>query len=368
MKSMNLFGNTKSKKKTYTEDFKKKAVNIASKVGVTKAAEELGVSTSSIYSWQKSLSNSTLTKKLPPAPIQDENGNLTFCLERKTYSQNLTIRLERNTYSLNVNSEKERERVKEEVNANSLAKYDWFKEETGENHWVFYNTEMYVVDYDRFCCRYYLHYKEDCDLNSVIPINATSCHQMFSSCESLTQLDLSNLDTSQVTTMFRMFGGCRYLTQLNISNFDTSNVTRMDSMFTYCESLTNLDLSSFDTSNVTSMDSMFDWCLSLTQLNLSNFDTSQVTKMWCMFKYCRSLIKLDLSNFDTNECTNTDEMFAYCKKLITIKISNQWNTDSVKFSFHMFEECFSLPNYDSAMVDIEMAKPIEEGGYLTLQR
>lgn len=92
--------NTKLKKKTYSEDFKKKAVNLASKVGVTKAAEELGVSTSSIYSWQKTLAKS-------PAPIQDENGNITFELEGKTYS-------------LNVNSKEERERVKEEVNANSL--------------------------------------------------------------------------------------------------------------------------------------------------------------------------------------------------------------------------------------------------------
>lgn len=72
------------------------------------------------------------TNQLPSAPIQDENGNLTFTLEGKTYS-------------LNVNSEKERERVKAEVNANTLTKYDWFKEETGEKHWVLYNTEMYEV-------------------------------------------------------------------------------------------------------------------------------------------------------------------------------------------------------------------------------
>ena len=51
------------------------------------------------------------TNQLPPAPIQDEEGNLTFELEGKTFS-------------LNVNSEEERERVKAEVNANSLAKYD----------------------------------------------------------------------------------------------------------------------------------------------------------------------------------------------------------------------------------------------------
>ena len=67
MKSMNLFENSKSrennkpketikpKKKEHSKEFKELAVNLASKIGVTKAAEELGVSTSSIYSWQKSL-------------------------------------------------------------------------------------------------------------------------------------------------------------------------------------------------------------------------------------------------------------------------------------------------------------------------
>lgn len=59
---MNLFEDTKPKKKTYTEDFKKKAVNLASKIGVTKAAEELGVSTNLIYSWKKTLNTSTLAK------------------------------------------------------------------------------------------------------------------------------------------------------------------------------------------------------------------------------------------------------------------------------------------------------------------
>lgn len=69
---------------------------------------------------------------LPPAPIQDENGNITFELEGKVYS-------------LNVNSEEERERVKEAVNSNSLAKYDWFEEVMGEKHWVLYDTAMYEV-------------------------------------------------------------------------------------------------------------------------------------------------------------------------------------------------------------------------------
>lgn len=129
---------------------------------------------------------------LPPAPIQDENGNLTFTLKGKTFS-------------LNVNSKEERERIKEEVNANSLTKYDWFKEETGEEHWVLYNTEMYEIIRDDI---FYLHYKEDSNLTPIIPINATSCYSMFEECSKYTSFDLSNFDTSKVTNMSYMFYNC----------------------------------------------------------------------------------------------------------------------------------------------------------------
>ena len=83
MKSMNLFGgNDKSSKALFGDNTSKEN---------TKPKET--------------------TNQLPPAPIQDEEGNLTFSLEGKTYS-------------INVNSEEERERVKAEVNANPLAQYD----------------------------------------------------------------------------------------------------------------------------------------------------------------------------------------------------------------------------------------------------
>ena len=436
MKSMNLFGNStpkeniKSKKKTYTEDFKKKAINLASKIGVTKAAEELGVSTSSIYSWQKTFSISNLAKS--PAPIQDEYGNLTFELEGRTYS-------------LNVNSEEERKRVKEEVNTNVLAKYDWFKEDSGEKHWVFYNTEMYEIVNDKWNGQY-LHYMEDCNLTPIMPINTTSCYMMFSECKSLTQLDLSNFDTRQVTTMINMFCRCYRLTQLDLSSFDTHNVTRMNGMFSCCESLNQLDLNNFDTSKVTDMQAMFYYCKNLTSLDISNFDTSRVTgmnymflgcelliqldlnnfntskviNMYSMFSKCSKLTSLDLSNFDTKRVTNMGQMFygcsaltnldlsnldtskvtemysmfsgcsklttldisnfdtsqvtdirsmlAACEKLTAIYISGKWKTNSIVYSGNMFNGCCSLPNFNSEKTDIEMAKPVEEGGYLTLKK
>ena len=341
------------------------------------------------------------TNQLPSAPIQDENGNLTFSIEGRTYS-------------LNVNYKEERERVKEEININSIAKYDWFKEETGENHWVLYNTKMYEVE------KIYLHYKEDSNLVPIIPINATSCYDMFCGCKSLTRLDLSNFTTSNVISMESMFYNCKALTQLDLSNFNTRSVTDMGSMFWGCESLTQLDLSSFNTSqvidigrmfsgcsnltqldlssfntsqitnmcgmfsactaltqlnlsnfntnNVTAMDGMFNCCYKLTQLDLSSFDTSKVVYMYNMFSYCKSLTQLDLSNFDTSEVYRMDDMFYNCQKLNIIYISDKWNVNSINYSDDMFNGCRSLPNFNEEKTNIEMAKPVEQGGYLTVKR
>lgn len=143
------------------------------------------------------------TNQLPPAPIQDDEGNLTFSLED-------------HEYSLNVNSEEEREVVKEEINSNTLAKYNWFREESGKRHWVLYNTEMYEVK-ETLTHDKYIHYKENSNLAPIIPINATSCLFMFRNCWRLESLDLSNFDTSQVTEMGGMFFWCVTLKSLNLS-------------------------------------------------------------------------------------------------------------------------------------------------------
>ena len=115
---------------------------------------------------------------------------------------------------------------------------------------------------------------------------------MFSSCESLTSLDLSSFDTSNVTDMNFMFYYCKKLETIVFSNkFLTSNVKKMNSMFSSCESLTSLDLSSFDTSNVTDMMHMFALDYSLTTIIVGDgFDTSNVTNSDNMFGSCQSLV------------------------------------------------------------------------------
>ena len=82
-------------------------------------------------------------------------------------------------------------------------------------------------------------------------ININSTKEMFSNCDKIIEIDLSNFDTSQVKDMNSMFFQCRDLILLNLSNFDTSQVTDMGFMFS--SAISSLDLSNFDTSKVTNM-------------------------------------------------------------------------------------------------------------------
>ena len=179
------------------------------------------------------------------------------------------------------------------------------------------------------------------DLSNFDTSKVTNMYGMFYNCSSLTTLDVSNFNTSNVTNMGFMFSSCSGLTALDVSNFDTSKVTDMSYMFYNCSKLTELDLSNFDTSRVTTMGSMFYNCSKLTELDVSNFDTSKVTDMRFMFRYCSGLTELDLSNFDTSNVTNMGEMFYNCSGLTELDLSN-FDTSKVTYMSHMFYDCSNL--------------------------
>lgn len=176
------------------------------------------------------------------SPIQDENGVLRFRLNiseiTPVSSNHVTTRnidddgcfnLKGCICALNVNSEEEREKVKEEVNAITLAKYDWFKETTGDRHWVLYNTKMYEVKDS------YLHYKESSTLVPELPINATSCYSMFAHCENLWTLNLSSFNTENIKNFSHMFLGCENLYHIDVSDkWNTDVAITADNVFEDC--------------------------------------------------------------------------------------------------------------------------------------
>lgn len=213
--------------------------------------------------------NNIMKNKINSTPIQDESGIL--CFKLNTFAdtdecKDMCFSLENHKYSLNVNVEEERERVKREVNSRSKHLYDWFKEDTGNKHWVLYDTEMYLVKYDSAGQWRYLNYREENALaqmdgalakisstigNSAgtlnafptIPINATSCRKMFYGCKSLENIDLSRFDTKNIVTMCcirieEMFAKCKKLTTIYISDkWNNTSVIFSDDMFKDCKSL-----------------------------------------------------------------------------------------------------------------------------------
>ena len=172
--------------------------------------------------------------------------------------------------------------------------------------------------------------------------NIYSCYEMFEVCSDITEIDLSNFDTSNVQNMNEMFRDCISLTSFNFSNFITSKVLNMGSVFYNCSSLTSLNLSNFNTSNVIHMHSTFAFCSSLTSLDLSNFITSNVQYTNAMFYGCKSLTSLNLSNFDTSSLIRMNGMFAYCSSLKSLDLSN-FNTSKVTYyMYQIFDGCSSL--------------------------
>lgn len=189
----------------------------------------------------------------------------------------------------------------------------------------------------------------DLDTSKVMDM---SC--MFDGCSNLTYLDLNGFNTEKVETMENMFSDCKNLITLNINSFDTHRVKNMSYMFDGDESLVNLDLKNFDTGRVTDMSNMFDYCLSLKSLDLSNFDTSYVTNMRNMFDYCSNLESLDLSNFNTSHVTDMFSMFGWCSNLTYLNI-NSFNTDNVTNMSCMFSNCENLTSLDLSSFNTEKA-------------
>ncbi|EAD4265851.1 BspA family leucine-rich repeat surface protein [Listeria monocytogenes] len=194
------------------------------------------------------------------------------------------------------------------------------------------------------------------DVSGLNTSAVTTMRDMFYSCSALEELDLSHFDTSSVTNMFYMFYDNEKLEKLDVGNFDTSSVTNMYAMFANCTSLEELDVSNFDTNSATDMYRMFDSCVKLKKLDVSNFDTSSVTDMAYMFRNCSTLEKLDVSNFNTSSVTSMRAMFAGCNSLEELDVSN-FDTSSVTNMSSMFLTCTSLEeldlsNFDTSLVNL----------------
>ena len=237
-------------------------------------------------------------------------------------------------------------------NSTDSTKYDLYIGADSETIEAPENSEGLFINY-KICT-------EIINLSMIDTSKVTTMKYMFFSCQSLTDLDVSNFNTSNVTSMYSMFNWCSSLTSLNVSNFDTSNVTDMYSMFNSCSNLTSLDLSNFNTSKVYDMGAMFNSCSSLISVNVSGLDTSNVSNMNFMFYSCNGLTSLDLSDFDTSSASNISYMLLGCSNLKTI-ILDKSITDSSQV-IRLGEGVMQTPAF-IYVADTTSEKVYEESSY-----
>ena len=77
---------------------------------------------------------------------------------------------------------------------------------------------------------------------------------MFEKFSGITEIKgLKFCDTSSVTMMYYMFSGCESLTSLDVSNWNTNNVSAMEQIFYNCKHLITLDLNNWNVSKITYM-------------------------------------------------------------------------------------------------------------------
>lgn len=253
---------------------------------------------------------------------------------------------------------------------------------------MFYGTPVEVIDTSKWNAK-----------------NITRMDSMFRTCGNLKSVDLTGIDTSKVTNMTFLFDGCGKLTNIKgLSSFNTSNVTEMTGMFAGLSAITELDISNFDTSKVIrfgdstplnasssyGQPGMFQNCSNLRTLHIGKMDLSSaknfsrmfsgcssletidgtfengnvVEDLNTMFTDCRQLQTIDISGLNVANATNTKCMFYGCSLLETI-ISNNFDTVSITDDQEMFAQCPNLPNFDTAQTGSSMAVSREEGGYLT---
>lgn len=269
-------------------------------------------------------------------------------------------------YIVDLYNEDARKECRLKLNEDTGRDFNWFREETGLNNWVLYDSKMYTVEHDGNYL--FLHYIEDCGKDPIIPINVSSCHRMFSNYKILTELDFNSFSTVNVTIMDYMFADSLYFEHLDLSSFNTANLRTMNYMFKGCTNLLSVKLDSFDTSNVDLMEGVFEHCTEIRELDLSSFSTERLTNMDAMFDNCVNLVNLDLTSFDTGSVLYMLNTFSGCEQLEEILVSDKWSVCwGIEDGDRTFDGAKKLPNYNHVTTGADKGYDNRCGGYLTFK-
>ena len=208
-------------------------------------------------------------------------------------------------------------------------------------------------------------YLLESDFNNITLIfenEIQTCNNMFKGLTYISEIDLSNFDSSKVTEMSNMFQGCSNLEKIIFGNINTSSVNSMENLFLNCKKLSSIDLSNFNTSKVEKMNGMFSGCSSIKYIDASSFQTSNVKTMNQMFANCDELISINASSFDISSCSNFEKMFYYSIKLKYLDLSSI-STPLGNNLKNMFTGCGTLSyiNLKSLILQGEIQSQISTG-------
>lgn len=182
--------------------------------------------------------------------------------------------------------------------------------------------------------------------NKGFKLKFRSMSALFASNKYITEIDFSNVDTSECTTMVNLFNNASVLEKITNVNFDTSKVTSMEGMFKDTKAMGELDLSWLDMSSNTTMKDMF-YNSAVTDIKFPIEPHSEnVTTTENSFKQCRGLTELDVSNFNFSGVTTASDMMSNMDNVTMIRFGNHASFENCTNMSSLFRECGKLTNID----------------------
>ena len=162
--------------------------------------------------------------------------------------------------------------------------------------------------------------------------------EVFTSCTSLKEVDLSNWKCPGVTNVKNMLNGASNLEKLNMSGLNISGCSSLDDMFKGVNSIKEIDFHGSNFSGVESLEGYFNNKTSLQKINLNNCNTNSLTSVAKMFNGCTNLNTIEMNNFVGSSCTTIESLFENCKNVQTLEIDG-WNTSNVLNMSKAFKSC-----------------------------
>lgn len=117
----------------------------------------------------------------------------------------------------------------------------------------------------------------------------------------------ANSETNEVVSFKEMFKGSS-ISNLNLTALDTSAATNYDGMFEGAAGITTLDVSGLDISRTKSLNSMFKEMSVLTTLDMTGWDTSEIEDMSHLFNGA-GMLNPTISHFNFTNLLDGEDMF-----------------------------------------------------------